>query len=98
MFMRKDVNVNLPMCDRCFPDETALYRAFMHGGKAVLSIFLGKPSISDLPIFSTMSFFIFSAISVIFWGNFGNVFISSFFSMCLRTSSLSSLATSVFVM
>jgi len=96
-FMRKDVSVNLPMCDKWRPEEAVSYRVFMHGGKAVCTMVLGKPSISVLPIFATDNFFIFSAVSVISCGNFGLSFASSRFSMCFRTSSLSSLAVSFLV-
>jgi len=69
----------------------------MHGGKAVCTIFSGKPSISALPIFSMDNFFILLAISIIFEGNLGISFTSKRFSMYLRTSSLSSRATSFLV-
>ncbi len=97
MFMRKEVNVNLPTCDRWRPDENVWYRAFTHGGKAVCTTVLGKLSISALPIFSTDNFFIFSAVPIIFCGSLGSSFTSSRFSTCLRTSSLSSLVASFLV-
>ena len=97
MLTRKDVKVNLPMWERWRPDDIAWYRAFTHGGKAVWTMVCGKPSISALPIFSIDNFFIFSAISKIFGGNVGSSFVSSRFSMCFRTSSLSSLAVSFLV-
>lgn len=69
----------------------------MHGGKAFCLIFGGKPSISVLPIFSTVSFFIFSAVFIILGGNLGVSFIFNRFSMCFLTSSLSNLAISFLV-
>ena len=69
----------------------------MHGGKAVSNTILGMPSISVLPIFSIESCFICSAMSSIFCGKVGCSFVSSRFSMCLRTSSLSSRVVSFLV-
>jgi len=69
----------------------------MHGGKAGCAIIFGKPSISVFPIFSSDNFFIFSAIFIIIDGSWGSSFTLSLFSICLLTSSLRSLAVSVFV-
>ena len=97
MFTRNVVSVNLPMWDICLPFNAASYRAFMQGGKASKSIVFGIPSISALSTFSMVRVFSVCAMSVIFWGSFGSSFISRRFSTCFLTSSLRSLAVSVFV-
>ena len=97
MFIRNEVRVNLPICERWRPDEKAWYNARMHGGKAVCVMTFGNPSISVLPIFSIDSFFILSAVSKILGGNFGRSFASVRFSTYLRTSSANSLAVSLIV-
>lgn len=97
MFTRKVVRVNLAMWDKWRPFWAASYRAVMHGGKASLFTVFGMPSISAWLIFSIVRVFSFSAMSAIFWGSFGSSPVSRRFSMWRLTSSLRSLAVSVFV-
>lgn len=97
VFVRKEVSVNLPMCERWRPFEIAWCRVFMQGGKAVCMMVFGKPSVSVFPIFSLDNLSILCAISVILSGNLGISVIFNRFSICLRTSSLNNLAISFLV-
>lgn len=67
----------------------------MHGGKADCCMVFGNSSMVVLPIVSSHSLLILSAISFISGGNLGSSLVSSLFSMCLRTSSFSSLVASL---
>ena len=96
MFIRNDVKAKRPMWETLRPDAIVSYSSFMHGGNFFMITSLGSSSSWISPRFSMNSCFSRFMRFITASGS-DPTFMSSFPSMCFRTSSSKRRATSLFI-